>query len=347
MASALINVPAKAKRGDIIEIKTLMSHIMETGYRHMASGEVVPRDIITSFTCRFNGNGDFPRRPVSGDLRQPLHHLLHHRDRERQVRVRMDRRPGVFRNRVRFDHGRMRFAGAIAVALLIAGAAFAAEIPQAERRSGYDFMKPDTKAMQDEDTANPGMLWVLDGEGLWKRKAGAANKACADCHGDARTSMKGVAARYPAFDKATRPPGRSGAAHQFVPHQPAAGDAAAFREPRAAGAHRLCRATVARRSDRNRQPTRNSRRSSKRGASSTCSGRASSISAAPIAMTIIGTSGSPAPRSRKDTRPATRSTGWNGNRWVRCSGACAPASPASGRRPMITARRNWSNWNCT
>ena len=55
MPSALINVPAKAKRGDIIEIKTLMSHIMETGYRHMASGEIVPRDIITSFTCRYNG----------------------------------------------------------------------------------------------------------------------------------------------------------------------------------------------------------------------------------------------------------------------------------------------------
>ncbi|OCK54320.1 thiosulfate oxidation carrier complex protein SoxZ [Bradyrhizobium sp. LMTR 3] len=55
MASALINVPAKAKRGEIIEIKTLMSHIMESGYRHKASGEAVPRDIITSFTCRFNG----------------------------------------------------------------------------------------------------------------------------------------------------------------------------------------------------------------------------------------------------------------------------------------------------
>ena len=52
MTSALINVPAKAKRGDIIEIKTLMSHIMETGYRRTATGEVVPRDIITSFTCR-------------------------------------------------------------------------------------------------------------------------------------------------------------------------------------------------------------------------------------------------------------------------------------------------------
>ena len=55
MASALINVPAKAKRGEIIEIKTLMSHIMETGYRHTAEGVVIPRDIITSFSCRYNG----------------------------------------------------------------------------------------------------------------------------------------------------------------------------------------------------------------------------------------------------------------------------------------------------
>jgi sulfur-oxidizing protein SoxZ len=55
MASVLINVPRKAKRGDVIEIKTLMSHIMETGYRHTADGEVVPRDIITSFACRYDG----------------------------------------------------------------------------------------------------------------------------------------------------------------------------------------------------------------------------------------------------------------------------------------------------
>jgi sulfur-oxidizing protein SoxZ len=55
MASALINVPARAKRGEIIEIKTLMSHIMETGYRRTAAGELIPRDIITSFACRYNG----------------------------------------------------------------------------------------------------------------------------------------------------------------------------------------------------------------------------------------------------------------------------------------------------
>jgi sulfur-oxidizing protein SoxZ len=55
MPSTLINVPKTAKRGETIEIKTLMSHIMETGYRHTAEGEVVPRDIITSFSCRYNG----------------------------------------------------------------------------------------------------------------------------------------------------------------------------------------------------------------------------------------------------------------------------------------------------
>jgi L-cysteine S-thiosulfotransferase len=92
----------------------------------------------------------------------------------------------------------------IAAVLLMAAAVAAlpaAEIPQRERRSGFSFMTPDTQAMQNDDTANPGMLGVLDGEALWKAKAGAAGKACADCHGDAATSMKGVAARYPAFDK--------------------------------------------------------------------------------------------------------------------------------------------------
>ena len=55
MASALINVPATAKRGDVIEIKTLMSHIMETGFRHTETGELIPRNIITNFDCRYNG----------------------------------------------------------------------------------------------------------------------------------------------------------------------------------------------------------------------------------------------------------------------------------------------------
>jgi sulfur-oxidizing protein SoxA len=95
----------------------------------------------------------------------------------------------------------MRLACLIVMAGLLIAGAFAAEIAPGERRAGYRFMTPDTRAMQDDDTANPGMLWVLDGEKLWNRKAGAADKSCADCHNDARVSMKGVAAHHPAFDK--------------------------------------------------------------------------------------------------------------------------------------------------
>jgi sulfur-oxidizing protein SoxA len=95
----------------------------------------------------------------------------------------------------------MRLPAVIALLLVsLTAVATAAEIPLSERKSGYDFMSSESRAMQDDDASNPGMLWVLDGEALWKRRQGAANKACADCHGDAGASMKGVAARYPAFD---------------------------------------------------------------------------------------------------------------------------------------------------
>jgi len=98
----------------------------------------------------------------------------------------------------------VRTPGLLSLIILaeVAGAvvpARAAEIPQSDRRSGYDSMSPETRAMQDDDSANPATFWVLDGEALWNQKAGEANRACADCHGDARDSMKGVAARYPAF----------------------------------------------------------------------------------------------------------------------------------------------------
>jgi sulfur-oxidizing protein SoxA len=97
----------------------------------------------------------------------------------------------------------MRPAAAVVFATAVVGAtAIAGEIPLSERKSGYEFMARETRAMQDDDTVNPAMLWVLDGEAFWNRKEGAAAKSCADCHGDARTSMKGVATRYPAFNAA-------------------------------------------------------------------------------------------------------------------------------------------------
>jgi sulfur-oxidizing protein SoxZ len=55
MARTLINTPAKARRGEIIEIKTLIQHEMETGFRVDSMGKVFPRDIITDFICKYNG----------------------------------------------------------------------------------------------------------------------------------------------------------------------------------------------------------------------------------------------------------------------------------------------------
>ena len=85
-------------------------------------------------------------------------------------------------------------------------AAQAADLPASERRSGYDFMSAETRAMQDDDGANPGMLWVLDGEALWNRPEGPDRKSCAACHGDAGTGMSGVAAGYPSYDAARSRP---------------------------------------------------------------------------------------------------------------------------------------------
>lgn len=77
--------------------------------------------------------------------------------------------------------------------------AVAQPAPVSERKSGFEFMSPESQAMQQDDFANPGMLWVAEGETLWNTKAGAAMRSCADCHGEAATSMRGVAARFPVY----------------------------------------------------------------------------------------------------------------------------------------------------
>ena len=99
-----------------------------------------------------------------------------------------------------------RFGAGVAAAALGLSFVGADEARRTERRSGFDDMSRETQAMQRDDTANPGMLWVQEGEALWNRKEGTAARACAECHGDAAASMRGVAARHPAFDPATEQP---------------------------------------------------------------------------------------------------------------------------------------------
>jgi L-cysteine S-thiosulfotransferase len=70
------------------------------------------------------------------------------------------------------------------------------------RRSGYTYLSEENQRLQDDDFANPGLLWVERGRERWSQVDGAAAKSCASCHGDAATSMRGVRTRYPLFDPA-------------------------------------------------------------------------------------------------------------------------------------------------
>ncbi len=98
----------------------------------------------------------------------------------------------------------MRWCCGLLLTLLLAPSLHA-QIPEAQRRSDFEFMGPDVQAMQRDDARNPAMLWVQQGAQLWQQKAGAGARSCASCHGDV-TSLRGVAARYPAFDTPTRGP---------------------------------------------------------------------------------------------------------------------------------------------
>jgi sulfur-oxidizing protein SoxZ len=58
MARTLINMPASAQPGEVFEIRTMIAHPMETGYRPGEDGKRVPRDLIRRFTCTYDdGSG--------------------------------------------------------------------------------------------------------------------------------------------------------------------------------------------------------------------------------------------------------------------------------------------------
>ena len=89
-----------------------------------------------------------------------------------------------------------------AVALFVLSFAVLAAEPQKPQplKSGIEFASDEIRRLQADDFGNPGMLWVARGEKVWSEAAGASGKSCAACHGDAKQSMKGVAARYPKVD---------------------------------------------------------------------------------------------------------------------------------------------------
>lgn len=95
----------------------------------------------------------------------------------------------------------MSRAFALALALLaLPAAAQQRAIPLSELKSGSWFLGADLRSLQNDDFANPGTLWLERGEKLWGAPAGTKKQSCASCHQDAKSSMRGVAARYPKVD---------------------------------------------------------------------------------------------------------------------------------------------------
>jgi L-cysteine S-thiosulfotransferase len=97
---------------------------------------------------------------------------------------------------------RERFLGAMLSATL-ACVAEAQTLTPSPLESGEEFAGPELRALQQDNLANPGMLWVAQGERLWRQAPEESGKSCAACHGDPAQSMRGVAARYPAIDAAS------------------------------------------------------------------------------------------------------------------------------------------------
>ncbi len=102
----------------------------------------------------------------------------------------------------------MRYrASFLALAVLVFGfPTVAQDIAPGDRQSGANFMSAELQAMQRDDTANPVMLWVQEGEAAWQAAPTTGKPACSGCHGDATKSMRGVAARYPAYDEKSHAP---------------------------------------------------------------------------------------------------------------------------------------------
>jgi sulfur-oxidizing protein SoxA len=69
-----------------------------------------------------------------------------------------------------------------------------------DKKSGYVYAEPQTRAIQDDDFTNPGFLWIDKGRTLWTRVDGTMGKSCAACHGADAVELKGVAAHYPKYD---------------------------------------------------------------------------------------------------------------------------------------------------
>ena len=148
----------------MIEIRTLAGHPMETGFRRTQLGELIPRDIIRTLVCTYNGVEVFRADLHPAIAANPLITFTTVATESGTLEFRWTGDNGFSATQTRGDQGRLRFCF---IVLLCLGPAMAGRFPLSERRSGYEFMSRETRAMQDDEVTGPAVLWLLDGEALW------------------------------------------------------------------------------------------------------------------------------------------------------------------------------------
>ena len=216
-----------------------------------------------------------------------------------------------------------------------------------DRRSGYTFLTPETRALQNDEFANPGMLWVEQGSELWNAPAGPEGRSCATCHGQAKLSMRGVAARYPAYDAGSR---------RVINLEQRINMCRAERqgsEPLAYESRELLGITAFVANQSRGMPvavsTGGDGRSKLRAADVTCStpGSASSILPAATVTRTVSARDCAANRSARGRSTAFQFTASSGRRWARPT-ACSPgATKPSGPSPFRWDRRIMSTSSCS
>ena len=222
MPATRIVVPAKAKKGEMIEIKTLINHPHGDRLSPRHRRQAIPRDIITRFTCTYAGEEVFRMDLFTGVAANPFVAFTTIATETGDLVFEWtDQHGAVTREQARLTVTVTRQLAAVSQpacgwepaalvclrALLLCGSVRCVLLPPAlpaatrghpagRAAIGQEFVSAETRAQQDDLTVNPGMLWVEQGDKLWREAAGPRASPAPPAMASPRAS-KASPTRYP------------------------------------------------------------------------------------------------------------------------------------------------------
>ena len=278
---------------------------METGFRRTQTGELIPRDIITQLVCTYNGVEVFRAELHPAMAANPLLAFTTVATESGTLEFRWTGDNGYTATQSASDQGRLKVFRS---RLFFFSESLAADIPLADRALRLRVHEP----RDARDAGRRGHQPRGSSRCSTAKRCGSASAP--GCRPGPATSMKGVAARYPA-----KVAGRGSSTSSS--RSTSAAPSARRRPLWPTRARSSSRSPLTWRASRAacRSPSQSMKQSDllEAGERSSSAGRAAQPRPAPSAMTTTGEAASPARHSRRRIRPAIRSTGWNGRAWAR------------------------------